>query len=79
MAHPGAAHHMKQTTVLEDFAEETGIFGFNLLRPYVHLVEKAFWTIVTLFFVFYTGEDIVRLTREVSRRGDAHDRHSGNE
>src|SRR5690348_3888543 len=42
----------------EEFADETGVFGLNLLRQQVTKVEKVFWVILTLGFAVITINDL---------------------
>src|SRR5277367_3778172 len=42
--------HIMAPQIVVEFAEETGIFGLNLMRGHLCKVEVIFWFIATAFF-----------------------------
>src|SRR5271156_4863865 len=43
---------------VEDFAEETGVYGLNLMRQRVPRIEKVFWIGLTIIFTGLTINDL---------------------
>lgn len=43
---------------LENFADETGVFGLNLMRNYLSKTEKIFWIFATCVFTVLTVHDL---------------------
>src|SRR5690349_8862371 len=47
---------------MEDFAEETDIFGLNLMRPRIGKVEKVFWILCVIVCICLTARELHHLT-----------------
>lgn len=48
--------------IVNEFAEETGVFSLSLLRRGVSRAEALFWIIATTFFVYCTARDLTSVT-----------------
>jgi len=47
---------------MDEFAEETGVFGLNVLRTRLSRTEKMFWVLCTLFFAYCNARDLMTVT-----------------
>lgn len=56
------ANSGRLSAILDEFADETGVFGLNLLRSKLSRVEFAFWIICTSFFTYCTIRDLTSVS-----------------
>jgi len=56
------ANFGRLSAILDEFADETGVFGLNLLRSRLSRVEFAFWIICTSFFTYCTIRDLTSVS-----------------
>src|ERR1700730_18302866 len=48
---------------LEDFSDETGVFGLNLMRQRVPKTEKILWLCLTIVFTAFTIKDLQTMSK----------------